>query len=1447
MDPFLAVLPASWTGVVQCVGSTSTGTSWQTLAHGQQLLGPPLPTSVGDRATCYDVMIVENEHQMLMQIPQPHQLVLLPSEETPLLLKEVCSGIGCIGQAAEFLGYQKIASMDVNLEALRTQMANHASITFKGDINKTLDRCAFHQMPRAVRGTIACGFPCQPLSSQGDGLGQQDYRSQAFFNTIRTFWEHQAVILLLECVPKALSASYIQNELQRLGSAMAKDIRQTVINLHNAWPCRRTRWWCVIYPQNYNIFTLGDLPVDSHLQQVDQLIQLWPAWDTSDEEALGVREDEMAYYRDPTFGSDQRLLNVSGPAPCFLHSYANFADPCPCGCRSGPFTHDRLLHGGVRGFFVAKTDVEGFRYLHPKEAALLCTITPSIKFPGTPRLALAQIGQCAAPMQALWVLSHLHHAQGWTPYEPGYILLTYKAHLIRELYGTWPIEEPGVTSVYDLSQQWLNHVHRAPGQTVHDLCRAEQKLAKDTLRRELWDSYGKLPDAHRLRPMALGGPYMLRTVEKKAIHNKPDHTLAFTISQGSLKCGEGHCQAGAFIFQLFRQIGIMDTIFGIKDHRGEHWQMDDTFTNPIHIVDFTLSGAGEAMDTGITNVALDYLALQWQKIAPQPFHWINIVLAQELFQPCWNALLLLQLGAVLHKMVYTCLLLEGHWVLLQVSVQESMLIARIWDGLHPDITPELTDIISRWAQLLAIPTWTLFAGSIYEQTQEDTCGALAMLHLGHHIGLWTHPKTEAEGALHALLRLCDAVEGQLRGRGKQFATQEEQDTVQQLRPILEQHGVPGDLSLERATFAVHKIGNHKIQEALKAKNTWSALKALGSQPGHNVMWVRPNELEAQIKKRAAAQFKIHPSSKRKQKTQPYGPPEIDPKMLDMVDGSFVVDDDSTISQITMAQVGTNARGLAFAHAREVIPFLKEGKSLSMEALAILTTTPIPAEAQGILPVLDLRYPAIFRSTQEPILIDGSLIQLGDLTVIRKHLGQKVKTTELPTVTIKVAVFRDEWPQAWDSFGLSPVKNILAMCPQFVLCKGVRCGESCQKFHPPIELELDSVILDLWSRSWQLLKGGRASPKDAEQFQVLLRLPQSAYGAILAQSGQHGVYVEPRTPDGRAHLDSTCVLWIPGGTLGEAVHKHRTTDKIQALARHGHRYGLRVATADASTVHAQLFPEQPYQQVQVQRVYMIRPLPHGTQRHKVVALLSGWSWLAKPLQPCHSDSQGMGWLVGTETDPPAVVLPTDKGEVMVTLQREQAQRRHQPGILASKKTHQHLRQPREQRDLPASSSVDAGAASSGHTTDPWLLNDPWSKFRPVQKQKQIADDVDMNAPMPSKRQELEVKIREELRGELKDEIYNTLQETTEERFAHLETDLKELKSQGHKFENWFNEAAAANAAVQSQMGELRTELHTQKQQTQDLSTEIRGGFSAIKAMFDTLAPSQDDSAKRAKSS
>ena len=56
------------------------------------------------------------------------------------------------------------------------------------------------------------------------------------------------------------------------------------------------------------------------------------------------------------------------------------------------------------------------------------------------------------------------------------------------------------------------------------------------------------------------------------------------------------------------------------------------------------------------------------------------------------------------------------------------------------------------------------------------------------------------------------------------------------------------------------------------------------------------------------------------------------------------------------------------------------KSISVEALGLLTTSELSSDVIGAAPVSNVRYPVIYEPTEEALLVSGSLVQLGDETV-----------------------------------------------------------------------------------------------------------------------------------------------------------------------------------------------------------------------------------------------------------------------------------------------------------------------------------------------------------------------------------------------------------------------------------------------------------------------------------
>ena len=99
-------------------------------------------------------------------------------------------------------------------------------------------------------------------------------------------------------------------------------------------------------------------------------------------------------------------------------------------------------------------------------------------------------------------------------------------------------------------------------------------------------------------------------------------------------------------------------------------------------------------------------------------------------------------------------------------------------------------------------------------------------------------------------------------------------------------------------------------------------------------------------------------------------------------------------------------------------------------------------------------------------------------------------------------------------------------------------------------------MPLWTSCWRTGKGKRATPEEAEQFSVLMRLPTVCAEGLQQRSGQDGFYYEPWLDDGRGPSGDFTVIWTKSFDKAEAMHRFKVTDRAVALVRFGHRFGIR---------------------------------------------------------------------------------------------------------------------------------------------------------------------------------------------------------------------------------------------------------------------------------------------------
>ena len=82
----------------------------------------------------------------------------------------------------------------------------------------------------------------------------------------------------------------------------------------------------------------------------------------------------------------------------------------------------------------------------------------------------------------------------------------------------------------------------------------------------------------------------------------------------------------------------------------------------------------------------------------------------------------------------------------------------------------------------------------------------------------------------------------------------------------------------------------------------------------------------------------------------------------------------------MSEVSTGTRGIAICGLADALPFIQDFKSISTDALALLLIEDVPADLKARARISSLRFPATYLTTSDPLLVQGSILQLGDVTV-----------------------------------------------------------------------------------------------------------------------------------------------------------------------------------------------------------------------------------------------------------------------------------------------------------------------------------------------------------------------------------------------------------------------------------------------------------------------------------
>eukprot|EP00435_Cladocopium_sp_Y103_P019722 s375_g4.t1 len=513
------------------------------------------------------------------------------------------------------------------------------------------------------------------------------------------------------------------------------------------------------------------------------------------------------------------------------------------------------------------------------------------------------------------------------------------------------------------------------------------------------------------------------------------------------------------------------------------------------------------------------------------------------------------------------------------------------------------------------------------------------------------------------------------------------DVIHTLCTLIQQHGVPEEAVKERANIIMEKIGRMQVTRALRGQQPWRELKQLANQCAPKLQLIMPSELQEVIAARVQSQQTFGSKQNKKKTAVPKRPLQIDASDIGIPEGIFQDAAGQGLQQLSIAQIGPEARGIVVANAQQAIPYLKFAKPISQFGLAMLVVDHRDPTLHGIGE--EIRCPARCERTSEPMLMSAKLVQLGSVLVSRITPENSLRVDEVKTTVLRLVVHKDEVEKRWEHILAKPVKHLVQSVPIL----GLRPDGT-------------SPILDVWDRQWLNEKMERAKPDLASVFSATFRLETSDIQGALKDPGCEGCYAEPRSPDGRAPCPEYRVIWLNKQTKQSVLLASQATAKWTCVVRAGHRFGLRCLRADAQQVHEQHKPHTPFLDSDQVLTYHVGPFPHGANRAALNKLFQSWSWQARPCQPKTRtpDGKGVVWECQAVQKPQYEVYQLEHADVLITeVPRKPARPApSQANIQASAKT------------IAALQSSDSQTAGD---VDPWSVDDPWAKYEtPVKTAK-----------------------------------------------------------------------------------------------------------------------------------
>ena len=1108
-------------------------------------------------------------------------------------------------------------------------------------------------------------------------------------------------------------------------------------------------------------------------------------------------------------GTLQRFaICIDQQAPTAVHAWGSHFYGCRCGCRKTGLSLERLQRDGIHVLLIP---IEGatkhmgmqlphMRYPSGAECALLNGLTPNLMWGQDARLGLCLVGQLASPLQSAWILTHVRQHlmhRGLLPHSkegPSDVLAKQRTRLLAEAEQGGFFKFADNVSTASLAPvgetPYPVEVNTAPsqGSQVGSFTGVIDEVEQQISFREgcqIWHwvqaEMAFFPAGTKFFCIdAIGRPATL--------HDKITKTtwLKLDISEGE---GEKKVVLPARI--------LLD-------------QVTPCIMSPQDVV--TLRSKGPILEEKLAEIedpgnpwGDDEIAWHLEQLAKDAdsfVAWVDpLVLASHMVHD--TALFLTSEGPFfrVNGWLLCVPFVAGHWLPLLGVADGDHVHFSVWDTDSTHFAT-LDSVFPRLVKLVGADTFTV-TKYLRGATNLQSCGpdAIAQLHfaLNHCMAptprLLEHISSTRHWAFVQHIRddgTCqDAV---LRGAGTQTG-----QLTDQVQELLVSRGVSKSDAIQRTATAMERIGQSKLQQAMRSPFPWSQLKVLGNQCTPPMRWILQHELEEQIRVKAASGQEVGNRAKAKKtkasfqavKTLP--PVTVRPDQIFVADQTFVgVNQDGSteaLKTISITTLGADATGVALCLPEQCRPYLSLQQPISKKALGLLALGE-PRPELCAPRVTEVRFPAKRLGGMEPLLVNAVLVQIGDRPVQKYKPDNCMSLDILQTCVIRFALYRDEHPTEWTAVVDRPIRHLQDAFPPLQLCTQDKCG--CAKWHSKAEA-VPSPLLDVWSRSFLTSTVRPARPRDAEIFSVMARLPKKLLEVVIQASGIQGIYAEPREEDIREASAEFQVVWLPKQKRDQATVLSKQIPEVMGLARSGDRVGLRVQTVSAEKVAKLIRPDEVFVSAQGRKLFQIGPIPYGTQRQALAKALKEFGWSARPIQVVQSgfSVQGLHWSVQSTEELPNTVLHFRSSEAIITsVTSEPTQARHVPSVVAAKGT---------------IAKFQPVSKSSSEAKDILQSNDPWARFQPSSS---ASSQVNVSQLVQHVKSEVLAKIPSPVSTAPGVDVDMTANHT-EARISALEKKIEVLSTAQEQLQASTAKQAAATtkqlASINSKVDEQKSEL------------------------------------------